>query len=320
MNPLKLWTRWANLIDRREDATPLALARIVAAFTVWLHLSTMWISGTALGVWVHVQFGGIRETDLPWLDIVGGATPQNIRILLALGIASSALMMFGVFTRITCVLTWFTFRLLTGLNDHSGGSSDDLLVNGLFLLIFAGCGGALSFDNRKQPPKIVPSWPRYVLTGQLVLIYWMTGLQKVSAAWLPNGPLDALWYIFQQPSWQRIEMTWLARVFPLTQLGTLVTWIFEWSAPLLLLAFWYRDTRDRPGRVRRLFNRFDFRSLYLAVGVMLHIGIWVTLEVGPFSGGVFALYMCCFTADEYRAALARVRTFVRVRVMHSQVE
>ena len=308
---MKFWKRWADLLDHRDDATSLALARIVAGYTVWLHLVTMWTSGAGLGVWVSVKFGGLRDTDLDWLERFGGATPLNIKILMGLGIASAALMGLGVFTRVTTVLTWLCWRTLTGLNDHSGGSSDDLLVNGLFVLMFSGCGGALSFDRRGQPPALVPVWPRYVLIGQLVIVYWTTGLQKVSAAWLPGGPLDALWYIFQQPSWHRVPMYWLARVYPLTQIATLVTWVFEQSAPLLLLAFWYRYTRDRPGRVRALFNRFDFRSLYLAVGVMLHVGIWLTMEVGPFFGGMLVLYCCCFTGVELRAFAARATSVLQ---------
>jgi hypothetical protein len=308
---IALWSRWATLLDRREDATPLALARIVAAGTVFLHLVTMWISGAASGVWVAVGFGGIRESDLDWLAPFGGATALNIHLALGLGIFGAALMGLGVLSRITTVLTWLCFRTLTGLNSHAGGSSDDLLVNVLFLLMLSGCGGALSFDNRKRPPAEVPVWPRYVLIGQLVLIYWMTGLQKVSAAWLPGGPLDALWYIFQQPSWQRGPMLWLAPVYPLTRIGTLIAWSFEQSAPLLLLAFWYRYTRERKGRVRALFNQIDFRTLYLAVGVALHLGIWATLEVGPFFGGILALYACCFTAAEYRAFAAQAASWLR---------
>lgn len=39
---------------------------------------------------------------------------------------------------------------------------------------------------------------------------------------------------------------------------------------------------------------------------MLHLGLWLTLEVGPFFGGVFALCACCFTAEEYRNFVARI--------------
>lgn len=306
MNPKTLWNRWAGLLDRREDATPLAVARIVAGITIAWHLQAMWLSGVGLSVWVDHEFGGIKGVDLNWLERFGGATPANVKLLMTLGLVSSLMMAAGAFTRVTTVTTWLIFRILSGLNDHAGGSSDDLLVNGLFLLMFSGCGGALSFDNRGKPPREVPSWPRYALILQLVLVYCTTGLQKVSASWLPVGPLDALWYIFQQPSWHRTSMTWLAPFYRLTQLGTLVTWCFEVSAPLLLLAFWYRYTPERKGRVRALFNRFDFRTLYLCVGLALHTGIWLTMEVGPFFGSVLVCYGACFTGAEYRAAVAWV--------------
>ncbi len=299
---MKAWSRWADLLDRREDATPLAVARIIAGFTVFQHLIAMWVSRTADAVWVSVKFGGLRDTDLPWLQPFGGATPFNVHALLAFAIVVSGLMTFGVYSRVTVALTWLTWRTLTGLNNHSGGSSDDLLVNGLFILMFSGCGGALSFDQRNKPPALVPVWPRYVMIGQLVLVYWTTGLQKVSAAWLPMGDLDALWYIFQMSSWQRRPMMFLAPVYRLTQVGTFLAWTFENTAPLLWLAFWYRWTKDRPGRVRAFFNRIDFRSCYLAAGVMLHLGIWVTLEVGPFMGGMMVLYAACFTGEEYQKA------------------
>ena len=142
-----LWKRWADLLDHREAATALAVCRILAAGTVFLHLTTMWISGTAMGVWVSVNFGGLRETDLTWLEPFGGATPRNVGIVLALGIVYSALMTVGAYTRVTTPATWLCFRLLTGLNDHSGGSSDDVLVNALFVLSFSGCGGALFTDT-----------------------------------------------------------------------------------------------------------------------------------------------------------------------------
>lgn len=305
------WMRWAALLDRRGDATPLAVARIVAGVTIFWHLQAMWRSGIGLAVWVDQKYGGIKGVDLDWLDPFGGATPGNVKVLMGFGMAFALLMAAGVYSRATSFATYLVFRVLTGLNDHAGGSSDDLLINGLFLLMFSQCGGALSWDNRGQPPRDVPMWPRYVLIGQLVLVYGTTGLQKVSASWLPVGDLDALWYIFQQPSWHRADMEWLAPFYKLTQLGTLVTWCFEVGAPVLLLAFWYRDTPERPGRVRALFNRLDVRTLYLCVGLSLHLGIWLTMAVGPFFGGIAVCYAACFTGAEYRAAWKRVTSALR---------
>ena len=69
---------------------------------------------------------------------------------------------------------------------------------------------------------------------------------------------------------------------------------------VLWLAFWYRLTRDRPGRLRAAFNRWDARALYLLLGVSMHLGIEATMEVGAFFPATMALYVAAFTPDEWR--------------------
>jgi hypothetical protein len=185
-----------------------------------------------------------------------------------------------------------------------------------FLLFFYWVwGGAGWWGRRGAPPPgaAARGGPRYVLVGQLVLMYCTTGLQKVSIGWVPGGPLDALWYILQQPTWQRGSMRWLAPLYPVTQIATLTTWAFEVGSPLLLLAFWYRATRERPGRLRAWFNRHDFRTKYLALGLFLHLGVELTMEVGPFIGGVLALYTCCFHPGEWQQVGQRLVAMRRRR-------
>jgi hypothetical protein len=94
-------------------------------------------------------------------------------------------------------------------------------------------------------------------------------------------------------------------VFPLTQVGTAVAWHWEVSWPIVLLAFWYRATRERAGWLRATFNRLDLRSLYIALGVVFHLSLWVLLELGPFSWITMSYYWCAFHADELHRAWAR---------------
>jgi hypothetical protein len=316
LDPRPLWRRWVALLDRREDAASLAICRIVAGSVVLHHLLVMAWTGVGMAVWVDKRFGGVRSLDPGLLSHVGGCTPLNVGLLLGIAIVASAFLTAGLFTRWAAVLTWFAFRTLSVTNDQAGGASDDLLINVLFLLMLSDSGGALSLDARRRGgPRDAPAWPRYLIVGQLALMYWMTALQKVSAGWIPGGPADALWYILQQPTWQRIDMRWAAPLYPLTQIATIVTWLFEQSAPLFLLAFWFRLTRERPGRVRAFFNRIDFRRCYLLLGFVLHLGIWSTMEVGPFLGAVLSCYACCVTPAEWRRFLAwsseRLRTGAR---------
>ncbi|MDP2317425.1 MAG: HTTM domain-containing protein [Pseudomonadota bacterium] len=306
---MSLWRRWVAFLDRREAATSLALARIVLGATIASHLAYMaWVGGDLL-VWADAAYGGLRTLEPGWLAHVGGLTPENVRGLLLVTTFAAVAFTLGVSTRVAAFVTWVGFRTLADLNSHAGGAYDELAKNILLLLLVSGCGRALSFDAWWAARKaraggapfdpLVPAWPRYVLIFQLVLMYWATGMQKVSSGWVPGGSADALWYILQQPTWQRREMTWLAPLFPLTQLATLGTWFFEQGAPLLLLAFWFRHTRTRPGRLRAVFNRLDVRSLYLLVGLGMHAGIEATMDVGAFSWATMAIYVACFHPDEW---------------------
>lgn len=304
------WSGWVAFLAEREGAESLAIARVIAGVTLARHVLAMWTSGVAGALWVDRAHGGYTTVEAGWLAAFGGATPGVVHALMAVTALAGVLLALGLFTRAAAVVAWLGFTRLCALNWQSGGSSDELLVNVLFLLALSGCGAAWSLDSMRRgaAPRTVPAWPRRLLVFQLVLLYFTTALQKVSVSWIPFGPMDALWYILQQPTWQKHDMQWLAPFFRLTQLATLTTWLFEMSAPLLLLAMWHRRTPDRTGRVRRLFARVHFRTAYLVLGLALHLGIWATLEVGPFLGGILALYAACFSPREWSVLLAMTRS------------
>jgi hypothetical protein len=304
----KLWQRWVAILDVREPAQALAAMRLVTAATVFLTFAHAWSSGVAQRLWVDPA---VAPIDPGWLRHIGGATWPNVRALLILALSSSALLFFGVFTRVAAILTWLSYRSLIFLSVWSGGSGDNVVANLLFILVLAKSGDAWSLDARFfRVSPTVPAWPRYLAIGQLVTIYVSTGWQKLSAVWMPFGSREAVWLSLQHPIWQRRPMLW----FPawITQIATLSTWSFEIAAPLLILAFYYRATADRPGRVRRFFNRIDFRAKYLAVGFALHVGIELTLEVGDFFGGMIALYCACIHPSEWINLYSRTATATQV--------
>lgn len=299
------WSRWVAFLGEREEAHALAAARVIAGTTLAWHLASTWLAGVPEAVWVGARHGGYFRVDETWISWAGGATPGVVGTMVAVTCLAGVLLALGAFTRIAAVVAWLGFARLCDLNWQTGGSSDELLVNVLFLLMLSGCGNAWSVDAwRRGEERDTPAWPRRVLVLQLVIVYFATALQKVSSSWVPGGPLDALWYILQQPTWQKHDWRWLAPLFPLTRLATLVTWLFEMLSPLLLVALWLRRTADRGGRLRAAFAKVRFRSSYLALGFVLHLGIWATLEVGPFLGGILALYASCFRPAEWRAASA----------------
>ncbi|MEM9478300.1 MAG: HTTM domain-containing protein [Verrucomicrobiota bacterium] len=301
----KLWPSVVSLSSRQETAKPLAACRIMAGIGVVASVLLVMPTGVLEVLWTS---GGYRELGKsPWLvSFLGGPTAGTVWTLAILTFIAGCGLLFGVFTRTSALLSLLLFLSLTQINPHDGSAYDSVLTNQLFLLVFAGSGATWSIDCRRRTGKWssldpVPAWPRYVMIFQLVLIYFSTGLQKISADWIPGGDLSALYYILQDPFWRRFDVTELAaQWYPLTQFGTLVTWLWEVTAPLLLLAFYFRATRNRKGRLRWLFNKTDFRLWWAIIGIAFHFGIHLLMRVGPFSWITLSYYPALWSAREWR--------------------
>ncbi len=316
MSLLRRWTAWVDLLERRESATTLALIRIAFGLIVAGHVARQWM-GTEPYYWYNLENGGLRElTDPGTLAWFGGAVPAVVKAFSVGAVLAGLLMVVGFFSRAATFAAWFCFSGLADLNGHAGGSYDELVKIVLFLLLLSGAGRALSFDARGAPPQMVSAWPRWLIAGQLILIYWTTALQKLSDSWVPGGELDALWFILQQPTWASVELDPMSILpfYPVLQLMTLSVWLWEHSAPLLLLALYYRDSRLAGGWLRSVFNRLDFRLYYLGFGVLMHLGIDLLMDVGPFSLGTVSMYLACFHPDELEAVLQRLKELVSRRI------
>jgi hypothetical protein len=310
--PPGAWARWVALWDRREPGTSLALFRVALALCTLYSVGAVVADGALPVIWLGPGAGGYTTPAEPWqFRLLGGVTPATVWTMTALCLGSGLLLVVGLGGRLTALVVLQSYLALTRLNPAAAGAYDWFLTNGLWLLVLARSTATLSLDCRLRTgrwtsPVPVPAWPRYLAVFQLVLVYWSTGMHKLSPSWTPLEGCSALYYILQQPSWQRCGMEWLAWVYPLTQVGTAVTWLWEVTSPLLLLALWYRHTRERPGRLRALFNAVRYRELFVAVGVVMHLGVFVLMEVGPFSWVSLAFYACLFGPAEWEAAGRRL--------------
>ncbi|MCB9779557.1 MAG: HTTM domain-containing protein [Alphaproteobacteria bacterium] len=321
------WARIVARIAHKEPATPLALFRIAMGLSVLYTLLPMLRDDVVRLVWMDRAYGGFRTlTPHHWLlDAVGGASDASVTVLVGAAVVTGVLLIIGLGGRVTAFAALQLMIALFEINSGSGGGHDRLHTNGLWLLVLAPSTATLSLDcwitskgilarsDRKDATtrsflstRPVAAWPRYVAVFQLVLVYGTTGLQKLGQEWMPWGDFRALYYAILAPSWQRYPTDWVADLYPLTQVGTAVTWLWEVGAPLLLLAFWYRATRDRPGFLRRLSNRIDLRSIYLAIGAFFHISLWLMMNLGPFSLVTMSFYLCAYHHDEYAALWARL--------------
>lgn len=307
------WLAWVDLLSRREDGTALAAFRIAVGLVLTYSLLSIAAAGLVDVLWVDVAHGGYRPLGTGnWLvRLLGGPKPSAIWTLWTIAAVSAVGIVSGTATRVAAFTALQAYIGLHRMNGDTSGGYDLMITNALFLLVLARSDATLSVSCRRATgqwtcAQQVLAWPRYVAVFQLVVVYGATGLQKMSAVWTPGGDFSALYWVFQDPTWLRFHMEWTAWVFPLTQLMTATVWFWEVGAPLLLLVYYFRYTRDRPGRWRRWFNRWDLRKLFAAIGIGMHIGILIGMNVGPFSWISMSYYLCLWHPDEIRAAARRV--------------
>lgn len=303
-----------------EGGTPLALFRMLVGFTVMVTVGSVMVDGAVDLIWIDIEHGGYRHLRRPHMLVtwMGGATPEVMWRLCWISLAASLVLVLGIGGR---VLPFVVLQLFSAvdINSHTGGSYDLLLKNALWLCVLCPTTATLSLDawiwrGRPWRGRPVPAWARALVLFQLILVYWTTGLQKVSAHWVPGGECSALYYILQQPSWQLYDMRWTAWLYPFTQVATAVTWVWEVTVPLWLLAHFYRGTRMRGGWLRATFNAWNVRSIYAAIGLFFHGTLVFTLNVGTFPLISLAYYLCAWNEEEWLSMARGLRRFMGERL------
>jgi hypothetical protein len=318
--PRSWWRFWVELFGQRERGSTLAAVRIGLGMALLYSLLSPAAFGLVDQLFVHADHGGIRPIGGSWLmRLMGGATPTNVWILWSTSLLLTLCLVAGVGGRLVPLLLLQTYGGIFTANFYASGGYDYLFTNALWLMALGNANRTWSLDCRRRTgawssQELVSAWPRYLLIFQLVVLYTSTGFRKSSVVWLPTDGYSALYYALMDPTWTRYDYTAVAWVYPLTQIGAAITVHWEQSTIFLLLVFYFRYTKDRPGRMRRWSNRWDLRKPWLLIGIGLHVSILLALNVGPFSWVSLAYYPCLFGPHELEPAVAgtgrRLRTAV----------
>ncbi len=314
----RLWAAWVRLWDGHEHPRALGLCRLLLGVVVSVDLLWMGALGLPPALWgadEAIALGvPLAVEPVPWLWELLPATPASAWLLWG-GMLAAGL---GVAAGLAPGPAAFAFVLLSAVTARTLPAADrgiDMLVrDAMLVLALSAAGRDLSLGLRLRtgrwtaPPEArAPAWPRRLLFLQLVLVYFFAGVSKVATAWTPFGGWTAMYIALRDPHFAVFPREWVDPLFPLTQALTATTWLWEWAAPVLLLAGWYRLTPERPGRLRAWSNRVDLRAVYLLVGALFHVGTHLTLRLGMFPFAVMALYPVAFHPDELGRAWARLR-------------
>lgn len=311
----RLWARVVARLATREPATPLALFRIAVGLIV-LHTLVDTVATDALGlVWLSDDHGGYRplKPDSWLISALGGLQPQTVWALVGVGMASAAALILGAGGRVAALVLLQCCIALFAINPGTGGGHDKLITNGLWLLVLSPSTATLALDCRIRTGawvshRWVSAWPRYLMIFQIAMVYGITGIQKLGSSWFPWGGYKAVYISLLLPSWARWDLApFVGWLDPLLRIGTAVTWVWEVTWPVVLLAFVFRASRTADGRLRAFANRVDLRKIYVVIGILVHGGIWATMNLGPFSAITVAFYLPLFHHDEYQRMWQRLR-------------
>lgn len=310
--------RWVAFWDEREPPLVLALIRIAIALVMLVDLAAIGWHGVATWLWAPLEAGGILGWD-------AADAPLFYRLLPPTA-GSAQLLWLGLVLSMLCVGAGFCTR--GAALGYVWLSAQAALINGpadraidrairimMLILVLSPAGKVWSIDAKRKTGGFrgsldpAPAWPRYLILGQLVLIYFGAGLAKGGTYWYPWGGYRALYLTLQDPILAAADFHWLAQplLFRMTQAATALTHLWELSAPLVLLAAYYRRTRERPGWLRRIFVRVPVRNLYVALGVAFHLTLALSLRLGIFPFAMLACFPAFFRPEELERGLGRLR-------------
>jgi hypothetical protein len=301
--------------DQREPVGPLAAVRLLVGAVLLFDLLQAWYLGLVPDLWAPFTEGGLGKLYEPkpgeWLFWT--PTTESAWVLWGVTTAAAATFLLGLATPVSCAVLIFGTAQLGHLSPKSDVGIDILLRWALLILLFSRCGATWSLDawlrrRRVHRPWVeAPAWPRYLLIGQLLLLYLSAGIAKAHDRWTPWGGAYAVYLVMWDPTFSRFSPEWLSWGFPITQVMTVATLFWELSSPLVLLSYWaaYPAKGARTPSWRRWLGRF--RLLYIAMGIGFHVALMVTLRLGVFAHGVLALYPAFFHQRELAALVSAVR-------------
>jgi len=197
-------------------------------------------------------------------------------------VAATFLFLVGWHTRWISILVWFLTLCFHNRNTALLNFGDDLLRNALFLLMISPCGCAFSIDawrQRRQHPgsgsTLIPAWPVRLLQIQLCMMYFSTGLAKLvrepdwfTGTWWDGTSMHYVLNIVTRARWSFAQLP-----LPLWVTAPMTYSVVAWEVLFPLLVLFPRT-----------------RKWALWFGVLLHLGILATIEIGWFSFYSLAMY------------------------------
>lgn len=293
---------WTTFWFRPQPAYPLGLVRM--AFGL---LAVIWTLAALDDVRRVFATGGpsaqyvLREYQWTVFGIFTGDTALLIGwgVLLVAAVALTV----GWHARVAAVLVFVLLYSFDRRGIYLYNAGDALIVIIALVLALSSCGAALSLDQRRRSgsfwsAQTAAPWSIRLLQVQLSLIYVFAAQAKLSdKTWVDGSSMfyawhtDGKWALLSAPDW----------VSSSAVLVNAISWVAILVELSIAVLVWNR--RARPW--------------VLSIGVLMHLLMMLTLNVGFFSLAMYVLYLAFVPWDVARSlpamAAARWRVVRRRR-------
>ena len=265
----RVWTRWLRHCERLEDARPLAWLRIALPLCVIADLLRVIQLGLMDTVFVPYADGGlsrIQDRHLLLIDWFGHSA-GGIAVVVTL--ICMVLVSLGTWMRPAIIIGVLAYAQLGHLYPPGDRAIDRIVRTALLILLFSRADSWLSL--RRVQTQLIPVWPRQMLRFFLVMVYLSAGLSKLiqQPGWLSFSGTPPLMRILTDPMAANLDAVGWSEHVVWFRLGGFVTIAIELSSPLLLTRFGH---------------------IWAVAGLMMHIGIAMTMSLGMFAWGMIAFY------------------------------
>jgi Vitamin K-dependent gamma-carboxylase len=293
----RLWLRWQQFWFAPEPTSTLAVVRIVYGVIAFLWTVTLLPD-------LHSFFAPSSRAVLPgqpsfdyWVGLLDVfRSPAMVWVVFAALLAGTVALTVGWHTRLAAVVVFVGLLSFERRNPFVLNSGDLLVRHVAFYLMFAPAGVSLSLDRWRRVrrsggefwafPARSP-WALRLIQVQVSVIYLFTLWEKVKGTTWNDG--TAVSYALRIADLTRFHVpTAISQNLTAANLMTFGTLATELSIATLV---WNR--RARPW--------------VLGAGVLLHLGIELTIMVGFFSWTIFCTYLAFVPPDTMTRWLSAVR-------------
>ncbi len=242
--------------------------------TIFPGFSVFYGTGSTGDPWFYSWM--FDRPQMHWSVLQNIGDPGALTLAFWVWVLATASLLIGYNTRMCAVLVWVLSVSFVNLNPYAINAGDHIRGMLLFYLMLSPCGAVWSIDSLTKPLNSlrenidISPWVIRLLLIQLAFMYCSSGLCKLSGDNWTQG--NSLYYVMNDLSLTRISTDQFLAPRWVLKVSTWFVLAWEVTFPLLIL----------------------FRRTYipaLLIGVGMHLGIFLTMEIGAFPLYVLAAYV-----------------------------